>query len=207
MQEIMTKLDEIKVDLQGDLAEQLKKVDEKLDEKIVELREQITTVEAKVQQAPSIIREKAKTVTQDCGRRVLEQFKAFAEDKVPAGKKNQFEVKLWESVEEHAAWHAERKALRAQSLEEASALTGSGSGKGGMVRYQPFFRARRFSNNLRDIAPVYATDGSDFQWRVRVGNSGLSFGYVISQNNSANTEDTVIWQIPLKTLNTVRLAA
>ena len=38
---------------------------------------------------------------------------------------------------------------------------------------------------------------------VRIGNSGLSFGYIINQNNSGNNEDTLVYQIPLKTINTV----
>lgn len=169
MEKIIEKLDSIESGLKADLAKGLESVDvkigvatEKFDEALLAVKEQLNTVEAKAAQAPAVLREFTKTVKQDIGRRTMEHLRNFALDKVKAGERSEYNIKLYESVDEHAAYQAE---LRDRRLTESSFLTGSGSAKGGMVRYQNFYRARRFNNNLRAIAPVYATDGSDFQWR------------------------------------------
>jgi hypothetical protein len=55
-----------------------------------------------------------------------------------------------------------------------------------------------------------ATDGSDYQFRIKTGNIGATFGYPVQANGAATTLGTNIFQLPLKDLNayaTVRTAA
>jgi predicted phage gp36 major capsid-like protein len=86
-------------------------------------------------------------------------------------------------------------------LKEASALTGGGDGKGGRTGYDPTFTALRLLNPMRGISRTVATDGSSYQFRVRVGNPGEAWGYAIQNNGAATTEDTSIWQMVLQDLN------
>jgi predicted phage gp36 major capsid-like protein len=86
-------------------------------------------------------------------------------------------------------------------LKEASALTAGGDGKGGRTGYDPTFTALRLLNPMRGVSRTVATDGSSYQFRVRVGNPGEAWGYAIQNNGAATTEDTSIWQLVLQDLN------
>jgi len=153
-----------------------------------EMSEMVAALEAKVAavQAPAVIRETAKSVTQDVNRMVKEQLADFAKQTRSIEK----EIKLFESEDQYAAY-----------LKEASALTAGGDGKGGRTAYDPVFVALRLANPLRDISRIVATDGSSYQWRAKTGNAGAAFGYAIQNNGSATTENTNIWQIVLKDMN------
>ena len=153
-----------------------------------EMIELVSALEAKVAavQAPAVIRETAKTVTQDVNRMVKEQLADFAKQTRSVEK----EIKLFESEDQYAAY-----------MKEASALTGSGDGKGGRTTYDPLFVALRLANPLRDISRIVATDGSSYQFRAKTGNAGAAFGYAIQNNGSATTENTTIWQLVLKDMN------
>lgn len=153
-----------------------------------EMIELVSALEAKVAavQAPTVIRETAKTVTQDVNRMVKEQLADFAKQTRSVEK----EIKLFESEDQYAAY-----------MKEASALTGSGDGKGGRTTYDPLFVALRLANPLRDISRIVATDGSSYQFRAKTGNAGAAFGYAIQNNGSATTENTTIWQLVLKDMN------
>jgi len=153
-----------------------------------EMTELVAALEAKVAavQAPAVIRETAKTVSQDVNRMVKEQLADFAKQTRSVEK----EIKLFESEDQYAAY-----------MKEASALTGSGDGKGGRTTYDPVFVALRLANPLRDISRIVATDGSSYQFRAKTGNAGAAFGYAIQNNGSATTENTTIWQLVLKDMN------
>ena len=153
-----------------------------------EMTELVAALEAKVAavQAPAVIRETAKTVSQDVNRMIKEQLADFAKQTRSVQK----EIKLFESEDQYAAY-----------MKEASALTGSGDGKGGRTTYDPVFVALRLANPLRDISRIVATDGSSYQFRAKTGNAGAAFGYAIQNNGSATTENTTIWQLVLKDMN------
>lgn len=153
-----------------------------------EFSELVSALEAKVAavQAPAVIRETPKTVTQEVNRMVKEQLADFAKQTRSVEK----EIKLFESEDQYAAY-----------MKEASALTGSGDGKGGRTTYDPLFVALRLANPLRDISRIVATDGSSYQFRAKTGNAGAAFGYAIQNNGSATTENTTIWQLVLKDMN------
>jgi HK97 family phage major capsid protein len=86
-------------------------------------------------------------------------------------------------------------------MKEASALTAGGDGKGGRTGYDPTFVALRLANPLRGVSRTVATDGSSYQFRVKVGNAGTQWGYGIQNNGAATTENTSIWQLVLKDIN------
>jgi len=57
------------------------------------------------------------------------------------------------------------------------------------------------ANPMRGLSRTVATDGSSYQFRVKVGNAGAGWGYAINNNTAATTEDTTIWQMVLQDLN------
>jgi len=153
-----------------------------------EFSEMVAALEAKVAAipAPSVHKEKAKSVRQDVNRSVKEQLKAIADGK------NSFEKQL--------QVFADESQMQAY-MSEASALTGGGNGQGGRTGYDPVFAALRLANPLRGVSRTVATDGSSYQFRVKTGNAGAAWGYAIQNNGSATTENTSIWQLVLQDLN------
>lgn len=154
----------------------------------VEMQEKIAALEAKVAsvQAPAIIQAPAKTIRGDVNRHVREQLTQFYKGNNRVEK----ELKMFADESQYDAY-----------LREASALTGGGDGKGGRTAYDPTFVALRLANPMRGLSRTVATDGSSYQFRVKVGNSGVAWGYGIQNNGSATTEDTTIWQLVLQDLN------
>lgn len=153
-----------------------------------EFSEMVSALEAKVAAVgvPAIHMEKAKSVRQDVNRHVREQLKEMA-----AGKS---------TFEKQLMIFADESQMQAY-LNEASALTGGGDGKGGRTAYDPVFRALRLANPLRGITRTVATDGSSYQFRVKTGNAGVQWGYGIQNNGASTTENTSIWQLVLKDIN------
>lgn len=92
-------------------------------------------------------------------------------------------------------------------LNEASALTGSGSGVGGRVIYDDAFAALRMANPIRAAgARVINTIGSDEAFVVKKGNSTLiqdgsnnPWGYGIKSN--VGNDSVAFWQIPVRVIN------
>ena len=151
-----------------------------------EMQEMVAALEAKVasvQAAPVI--KIAKTVRGDVNRAVREQLSSYY--KSGRGEK---ELKMFESVDQYAAY-----------MKEASALTAGGDGKGGRTAYDPVFVALRLGNQMRGLSRTVATDGSSYQFRVKTGNAGAQWGYGIQNNGVRTDEDTSIWQIVLKDIN------
>ena len=103
------------------------------------------------------------------------------------------------------------------NLNEASALTGSGSGVGGRVIYDDAFASKREHNPLRDVSRKIITSGSDEAFVVKTGNATLiqngsnnPWGYPINANTGSPNIATSFWQLPVRALNAsvpVRTAA
>lgn len=96
------------------------------------------------------------------------------------------------------------------NLNEASALTGSGSGVGGRVIYDDAFAALRYANPLRPFSRVIQTVGSDEAFVVKTGNATLiqdgsnnPWGYGINDNTGSPDIATKFWQIPVRVINAV----
>lgn len=93
------------------------------------------------------------------------------------------------------------------NLNEASALTGSGSGVGGRVIYDDAFAALRYGNPFRMCgARIITTIGSDEAFVVNTGNATLlqsgtdnPWGYAI--NSDVGNEAVQFWQLPVRVIN------
>lgn len=181
IEQINEKLDAIEATQVAKIAEATEAVKNELTEKIIALEAKLSEVSA-----PAVITAMPKTVRQDVNKMVKEQLVDFAK----AERKVEKEIKLWESVDQYAAY-----------MKEASALTGSGAGVGGRTAYDPVFHALRLANPLRGVARNVSTDGATYQFRAKTGNAGPAWGYAIQNNGAATTEATNIWQLNLKDLN------
>lgn len=97
------------------------------------------------------------------------------------------------------------------NLNEASALTGSGSGVGGRVIYDDAFAALRYANPLRQGSRIIQTIGSDEAFVVKTGNATLiqsggtdnPWGYPVNNNTGSPDYSTSFWQLPVRALNAV----
>jgi len=198
-EKVIEKLDKIEEKLVAEQAEIIAKVDEKIEATVATFDEKVAALEAKVAsvQAPSIIKV-AKSIKEDANRRVREQLKDFYNNS-----KVEKEVKIFADEAEMQAY-----------LQEDSQLTGSGAGVGGRTFYDPVFHPLRLMNPMRGVSRTVATDGSTYQFRAKIGNAGAMWGYPINVNTSSGpnptSENTSIWQLNLKDINTqfpIRTAA
>lgn len=94
------------------------------------------------------------------------------------------------------------------NLNEASALTGSGSGVGGRVIYDDAFASLRLANPLRQGSRIINTIGSDEAFVVKTGNATLiqsgsdnPWGYPVNSNTGSPDISTSFWQLPVRSLN------
>jgi HK97 family phage major capsid protein len=157
-----------------------------LDNVQANVNEKVGQLESKVAAiGPSPIKI-ARTVKADVNRRTLEGLRQF----VKRDRAIEQELKLFVDEAEAAAY-----------MREASALTSDGFNVGGRTGYDPVFAALRLGNPLRGVCRTVATDGSSYQFRVKTGDAGATFGYSIQNNGAATTVGTAIWQIQLKDLN------
>ena len=161
-------------------------VDAALDAVRNEVADKVAGLEAKVASVGPALIKPAKTVRGDVNKRVREALRDFTKrDRVI-----EQELKLFVDEAEHAAYQA-----------EASALTVSGLDVGGRTAYDPVFAALRQANPMRGLCRTVATDASSYQFRVKTGDAGASWGYAVQNNGAATTVATAIWQIPMKDLN------
>ena len=161
-----------------------------------EMTEKISALEAKIStlQMPPVIRI-AKTIRSDVNRSVREQLKSF----YSANNRVEKALKIFADESQYLAY-----------MNEASALTGGGNGIGGRTGYDPVFAAMRLANPMRGLSRTVVTDGSSYQFRSKTGNAGATWGYTVTNNGSATTQDMNIWQLVLQDLNVqfpVRTAA
>ena len=187
IEKITEKLDAIEAASLAKVEEAQAAAAAKVEEAKIEMTEKFAALEAKVaeiQVAPAFIKPE-KTVRGDVNKMVKEQLADFR-----SNGKVEKELKMFESVDQYDAY-----------LREASALTGSGAGVGGRTAYDPVFHALRLANPMRGVSRNVATDGSTYQFRAKVGNSGATWGYAVQNNGSATTEATNIWQLTLQDLN------
>lgn len=88
------------------------------------------------------------------------------------------------------------------NLNEASALTGSGSGIGGRVLFDDAFAALRYANPFRQAARVVPVNGSDMQFVAKTGNAtnqaGNPWGYTVQNDSGSPDTNTTIWQLPVR---------
>lgn len=187
-QVILEKLDAIEAKQAESVAAVEAKIPAAVEAVKAEFSEMVAALEAKVSsiEAPALHKPVAKTIRQDVNRSVREQLSTF--------------YKGNNRVEKELQIFADESQMQAY-LNEASALTAGGDGKGGRTAYDPVFAALRLNNPLRGVSRTVATDGSSYQFRVKTGNAGAGWGYAINNNTSATTEDTTIWQIVLQDLN------
>lgn len=162
-----------------------------------EMQEMVSALEAKVAsiQMPEFIKAPTSSVRKDVNRSVKEQLAAFHKN----GGRVETELKIFADESQAEAY-----------MKEASSLTAGGDGKGGRTAYDPVFAALRLANPMRGLSRTVATDGSSYQFRVKTGNAGATWGYPIQNNGSPTTENTSIWQLVLQDLNTqfpIRTAA
>jgi HK97 family phage major capsid protein len=90
------------------------------------------------------------------------------------------------------------------SLNEASNLTGSGSGIGGRTIYDDSFAPLRMANPIRTYARQITTIGSDEAFVAKTGNAtnpDNPWGYTFTPNVGTPGEDTKYWQIPVKVIS------
>jgi HK97 family phage major capsid protein len=188
MKEVIEKLDAMDVKQAESIAAVEAKIPAAVEAVKAEFSELVANLEAKVAavQVPAIHKEKAKTVRADVNRHVREQLKQMVDGK--------------SSFEKQLQIFADESQMQAY-INEASALTGGGDGKGGRTAYDPVFVALRLNNPLRGVSRTVATDGSSYQFRVKTGNAGAQWGYDIQNNGTPTTENTSIWQIVLKDIN------
>ena len=158
-----------------------------IEEAKVSFEEKVAALEAKVSSVSAVPTIKTyKTVTAEINRSVKEQIRDFYK----SGAKVQKELKMFADESQYDAY-----------MTEASALTGGGAGVGGRTAYDPVFAPLRLMNPMRGVSRSVATDGSTYQFRSKIGNSGAAWGYAIQNNGATTTEDTNIWQLTLQDLN------
>jgi HK97 family phage major capsid protein len=90
------------------------------------------------------------------------------------------------------------------TLNEASDLTGSGSGIGGRTIYDDSFAPLRMANPIRTCARQITTIGSDEAFVAKTGNATdptNPWGYTFTPNVGTPGEDTSYWQIPVKVIS------
>jgi len=90
-------------------------------------------------------------------------------------------------------------------ISEASALTGSGTGKGGRTTFDDAFAAARYVNPFRMAYRPLPIVGSDALFAAKVGNalSSTPWGYTPGSNAGSPNVDTSIWQLPVRSVSAI----
>ena len=179
IEKVLEKVDAIEASNFSKMEEMKTEVASSVENAKAEIEEKFNALEAKVASinVPEIMRAPARTIRADVNRMVTEQLRNFAK----GNGRVQNELKLFESVDQYAAY-----------MNEASALTGSGAGIGGRTAYDPVFHRLRLANPLRGTSRNVSTDGATYQFRAKTGNAGPAWGYAIQNNGAATTENTNI---------------
>lgn len=92
------------------------------------------------------------------------------------------------------------------NLNEASTITGSGSGDGGRVIYDDAFASARLENPLRMVARQIPTIGSDEAFVAKKGNAldqTNPWGYTPSNDTGSPDTATSFWQIPVRVISAI----
>jgi HK97 family phage major capsid protein len=89
-------------------------------------------------------------------------------------------------------------------VNEASAITGSGSGIGGRVYFDDAFAATRYLNPFRMGSRQISVSGSDAQFVAKTGNAADAtnpWSYTVNPNSGSPDINTTIWQLPTRVLS------
>jgi HK97 family phage major capsid protein len=89
-------------------------------------------------------------------------------------------------------------------VEEASAITGSGSNVGGRTYFDDAFAAARYANPFRMGARQITAVESDIQFVAKTGNAADAtdpWGYTVNPNSGSPNIDTSIWQLPMRAIS------
>lgn len=99
------------------------------------------------------------------------------------------------------AIHEQRKVV--VDLREASALTGSGTGKGGRTTFDQAFATARYVNPFRQAYRPMELVGSDALFAAKTGNalSATPWGYTPGNDAGTPNVDTAIWQLPVRAVS------
>lgn len=90
------------------------------------------------------------------------------------------------------------------NIEEASALTGSGSGIGGRVYFDDATAALRYANPFRQGTRQIIAKGSDVSFVAKTGNATSAtnpFGYIVDPNSGSPNISTSFWQLPMRVIS------
>lgn len=91
----------------------------------------------------------------------------------------------------------------AVDVDEASNLTGSGSGVGGRIYFDDATAALRYANPFRMGSRQIIAKGSDVSFVAKTGNATNQtnpFGYTFTPNSGTPDTDTAYWQIPMRVI-------
>jgi HK97 family phage major capsid protein len=91
-----------------------------------------------------------------------------------------------------------------KSVNEASAITGSGSNVGGRTYFDNAFAAARYANPFRMGARQITAMESDIQFVAKTGNAADAtdpWGYAVNPNSGSPNIDTSIWQLPMRAIS------
>lgn len=94
--------------------------------------------------------------------------------------------------------------LESKEVTEASALTGSGSGKGGKIYFDNAFDEMRYANPFRYLSRQTLIDGSDMTFVAKLGNAADStnpWGYTVNANSGSPNVSTTTWQLPVRVVS------
>lgn len=89
-------------------------------------------------------------------------------------------------------------------VNEASNLTGSGSGIGGNVYFDDAFASARYFNPFRMGSRTITISGSNIQFVAKTGNAADAtnpWTYAVSPNSGSPDINTTIWQLPVRVLS------
>lgn len=91
-----------------------------------------------------------------------------------------------------------------KSVNEASAITGSGSNVGGRTYFDDAFAAARYANPFRMGARQITVAESDVQFVAKTGNAADAtnpWGYTVNPNTGSPNINTTIWQLPIRAIS------
>jgi HK97 family phage major capsid protein len=89
-------------------------------------------------------------------------------------------------------------------VDEASAITGSGSNVGGRTYFDDAFAAARYANPFRMGARQIIANDSDIQFVAKTGNAADAtdpWGYTVNPNSGSPNINTSIWQLPIRVIS------
>ncbi|CAB4122016.1 Phage major capsid protein, HK97 [uncultured Caudovirales phage] len=93
---------------------------------------------------------------------------------------------------------------KAQAVNEASALTGSGLNVGGRIYFDDAFAALRYANPFRQGSRQIIGSGSAAQFVAKTGNATSAtnpFGYTVDPNSGSPNISTAFWQLPMRVIS------